>query len=74
MDEPRVTLSPLRERPGFDNAQNLVTFTDITFTIDETGDTGTVSIPKDRFSAEFAHSEVMRRVNEIMSLRNRIGG
>lgn len=74
MDEPRVKLGGLRERPGFGNGGDLINFVDVPFTIESTGDSGMVSIPAAQFTAERAHGEVMAKVTEILKLRNAIGG
>lgn len=74
MDEPRVKLGGLKERPGFGAGGDLVNFVDVPFTIEETGDSGLVSIPAAQFTADRAHREVMAKVSEILKLRNAIGG
>lgn len=74
MDEPRVKLGAVKERPGFGNGGDLINFVDVPFTIESTGDSGLVSIPAAQFTAERAHTEVSRKVEEILKLRNAMGG
>lgn len=74
MAEPRVKLGATRERPGFGPGDTLIQFVDVPFTIEETGDAGMVSLPANLFTAERVHAEIMTKVNEIMKLRNAIGG
>lgn len=74
MTELRVKLGAVRERPGFGSGGDLVQFVDVPFSIEETGDAGLVSIPANQFTAERAHAEVMHKAQEIMKLRNAIGG
>lgn len=74
MAEVSVTLGAISERPGFGPGSTLVNYVDIPYRINETGDAGVVSLPASQFKAELAHAEVMRKVDEIMKLRNTIGG
>jgi len=74
MAEPRVTLGAVSERPGFGPGNALINYVDVPFRIEETGDSGMVSLPANQFTADKAHAEVMRKVDEIMRLRNAIGG
>lgn len=74
MDEPRVKLGSVKERPGFGNGGDLVNYVDVPFTIEETGDSGVVSVPASQFTAERAHAAVMAKVAELVKLRNAMGG
>lgn len=74
MADVTVTLGAISERPGFGAGNTLINFIDVPFRINETGDAGMVSIPANQFKADLAHAEVMRKVEEIMKLRNTIGG
>ena len=74
MAEPKVVLGAITERPGFGPGNTLINFVDVPFRIEETGDSGTVSLPANQFTTERAHAEITRKVEEIMRLRNAIGG
>ena len=74
MAEITVTLGAVSERPGFGAGNTLINFVDVPFRINETGDSGMISIPANQFRADLAHAQVMQKVEEIMKLRNAMGG
>lgn len=70
MAEPRIVLGATRERPGFDAAQNLVTYVDVPYSVPETGSSGMVSVLKSQFTAELVHQLVRSEVAELVKLHN----
>lgn len=73
MAGPTIKLGPVRERPGFGAGGDLIQFVDVPYTIEETGSTGLVSIPKNQFSAELAHRLVSDEAAELMKLHQAFG-
>lgn len=73
MSEPRIKLGAVRERPGFGAGGDLIQFVDVPYTIEETGSSGLVSIPKNQFSAELVQRLVADEAAEIMKLHNAFG-
>lgn len=74
MAQAKVTVGAIRERPGFDPAGDLITFVDVPFRIEATGDSGIVSIPAPQFSAARAQEEITLRVAELTALRGMVEG
>jgi hypothetical protein len=73
MAGPTIKIGAVRERPGFSGAGDLIQFVDVPYSIEETGSTGLVSIPKSQFSAELAHALVTSDAEEKFKLHNLFG-
>lgn len=73
MAEPTVKLGSVRERPGFSASGDLIQFVDVPYSVQETGSTGLVSIPKPQFSADLAYQLVMSQVSELWKLHQQFG-
>lgn len=73
MATPTIKLGSVRERPGFSPSGDLVQFVDVPYTVQETGSSGLVSIPKAQFSAELAQTLVTNQVAEIWKLHEAFG-
>lgn len=68
-----VQLGETRERPSF-IGDRLVTFIDIPYTITDTGDQGIYTMPKNQFNAEAAARGIQAEADEIVRMRQLLGG
>lgn len=58
------------QRPGFGPGNRLIDFMDVMFIIDDTGDSGMVSIPLNQYTEERVAAEIQRRADTMLAVRN----
>lgn len=64
-----VTILGQNQRPGFGPGNQPIDFIDILFQVNETGDTGMISIPVEQYTSERAVAEVQTRANALTATR-----
>lgn len=55
-------------RPTYGPGNTLIDVWDISYEVDDTGDTGMVSIPANQFTAERAAQEIQAKADELLKL------